>query len=273
MAKNRSRLFNPARADRTANSDEMAAAKKDRTQMFNQLALLFLVMTVIMLACYALILAVPGLVPAQLRPVAPVTITLPATITPSITPTSTRTPHPTNTPTNTLPPSPTATETVPPSETPRPSPTLLGGRKGTPQSSPTPTLTSTPTIAGTATPTKSPLNYTADLTYQRAQLYGTSWAGIAGLVLDPNLKHQQNIDVRAWGDPPLGADGQTLPSGTFVQYGLSGWQFTLGDQPMSGKWHVQLIDEKGNPLSPIVDIEMDGDPSANLAYIIFQQNH
>ena len=92
-------------------------------------------------------------------------------------------------------------------------------------------------------------------------------------MLDPNLKHQPNIDVRAWGDPPLGPDGQTLPSGTFVQYGLSGWQFTLGDKPMSGKWHVQLVDEKGSPLSPVVDIEMNSDPSSNLAYIIFQQNH
>ena len=269
MAKNRVRLPNLSPANPTANSDELAVVKKDRTQMFNQLALLFLVMTVILLACYALALAVPSLVPASLRPAALITITLPATMPPSLTPTPTRTPHPTNTPTNTLPPSQTPTETVQPTSTP----TLLGGRKGTPASARTSTPTSTPTVAGTATPTKSPLNYTADLSYQRAQLYGTSWAGIAGLVLDSQLKHQQNIDVRAWGDPPLGLDGQTLPSGTFAQYGLSGWQFTLGDKPMTGKWHVQLVDEKGSPLSPVVDIEMNSDPSFNLAYIIFQQNH
>ncbi|HEY4722810.1 MAG TPA: hypothetical protein VII92_13235, partial [Anaerolineae bacterium] len=49
----------------------------------------------------------------------------------------------------------------------------------------TPTPTGTPTVAGTATSTKSPFNYEVlDFHYQRHQLNGTQWAGIAGLVFE-----------------------------------------------------------------------------------------
>jgi hypothetical protein len=47
----------------------------------------------------------------------------------------------------------------------------------------------------------------------------------------------------------------------------------LGDKPVSGKYNVQLLGSNGEPISPIVEIELKGDPRANLAYIIFRQNH
>jgi hypothetical protein len=109
--------------------------------------------------------------------------------------------------------------------------------------------------------------------YQRAQLYGTNWSGIAGLIFGLDLKHQPGIGVKAWGDEPLGPDGQLLPSGTKPNYGASGWEFTLGDKPISGVYNVQLYDSNGAPISPIVEIELKGDPRANLAYVIFRQNH
>ena len=34
-----------------------------------------------------------------------------------------------------------------------------------------------------------------------------------------------------------------------------------------------LLGPTGEPISPIVEIELKGDPRANLAYVIFRQNH
>jgi hypothetical protein len=79
--------------------------------------------------------------------------------------------------------------------------------------------------------------------------------------------------VKAWGDAPLGAEGQLLPSGIAPQYGASGWEFTLGDRPVNGKYNVQLLGSNGEAISPIVEIDLKGDPRANLAYVIFRQNH
>jgi hypothetical protein len=105
-------------------------------------------------------------------------------------------------------------------------------------------------------------------------LYGVNWAGIAGRVFGPNLKGEQiNIIVHAWGDAPLGSQGITVTSGTKTAYGPSGWEFYLGDKPAFGKWHVQLLADDGQPLSAVIDLEMKGDPRANLAYVLFNQNH
>jgi hypothetical protein len=109
------------------------------------------------------------------------------------------------------------------------------------------------------------------LIYQRAQLYGVNWAGIAGVVFGLDKAYQPNIDVHAWGDAPLGPDGQTWPSGIAPQYGPSGFEFKLGNRPAFGKWRVQLVDADGAPLSDVVEIEMQGDPLSNLAYLIFRQ--
>ena len=239
-----------------------SAATQDRARLLNQLTALFLGLSLIVLLCDALIFFIPQINPiAAWRPIQAAQLpTSGPTSTPTITPTPTRTPRPTNTPTFTASPSPTPGVS--------PSVPLTGTRRGA-----TPTLTLTPTPAGTPTPTLSPFNYTAELIYQRAQLYGTNWAGIAGLVLGVDRKHQPNIDVHVWGDPPLGPQGQTIASGTHIQYGPSGWEFTLGDKPAFGKWNVQLVGPDGTPLSPIVEVEMQGDPRANLAYVIFLQNH
>ncbi len=259
MAKSRSQLFNSARSAEPPTGDEAAVAK-DRSTLFNQLALLFVVLTPLALIVYLAIFLVPNL---PINPLPPIVVgqVVPAgpTRTPTETSTPTRTPHPTNTPTPTSTPAPTDTPTV-----------IVTVRPG---STRTPTPTAKPIGSRTVTPTRAPFNYTAELIYQYNQNYGVVWGGIAGVVLDPNLKHQQNINVHAWGDPPLGPDGQLAVSGTFPRYGLSGWEFTLDSKPAFGNWHVQLVDDNGKPLSEVVDIVMKGDPHANMAYIIFQQNH
>jgi hypothetical protein len=130
-------------------------------------------------------------------------------------------------------------------ETATPHPTLNLKTTGTPRGSILATRTSTPTATPTAGPTESPFTYTAEVLYQRAQLYGTNWSGIAGLIFGLDLKHQPGIGVKAWGDAPLGPEGQLLPSGTAPQYGPSGFEFTLGDKPISGKYNVQLLGATG----------------------------
>jgi hypothetical protein len=100
-----------------------------------------------------------------------------------------------------------------------------------------------------------------------------NWAGIAGYVLGLDRKHQTNIVIRAWGDPPLGAQGQEIASGIAPQYGVSGFEFTLGSQPVTGEWKVQLVADDGQPLSDVITIRMNSDPRTNLAFIWFEQNH
>lgn len=229
-----------------------------RSRLLNTLTLLFLVLSGLVALWYVIIF----LAPEALNPFPPsiglATSTPGPTDAPTIPPTPSRTPRLTNTWTAMPSPSPTA------SATPVITRTLTG------RETPTPSFTPGPSPTPTHTP--SPFSYVARVEYQRST-YGLNWAGIAGLVFGIERKHQTNILVRAWGDPPLGSEGQELPSGIAVQYGVSGFEFTLGDGPVTGQWNVQLIADDGSPLSDIIQIEMQSDPRANLAFVIFEQNH
>lgn len=234
-----------------------------RSRLFNRLTTLVLAFTVLTVACYALIFVMPDLPINPFRPSAADVAALPTgpprpTHTPTHTPTASHTPRPTNTPTDTPTPTPTLT----------PTPVITRTVKGTPTPSPSPT----PGPSLTPSPTFSPFNYVARVELQRS-IYGSNWAGIAGYVLGKDRKHQTNIVVHAWGDAPLGATGQQLASGIAPQYGVSGFEFTLGDKPMIGTWNVQLVGDDGKPLSDVIPIKMDGDPRYNLAFIWFEQNH
>ena len=243
-----------------------------RARLYNTLTLALLVLSVVICAAYAvLFVAAPQGVAAPPTPLrfatgAQAAGTPGPTDTPAVTPTPShglsgaegRTPRPTNTSTHTPGPSntPTATPIITVTLTGRETPTR------TPTSSPTPT----------PSPTRSPFNYVASVEYQRS-IYGQNWVGIAGLVYGLDGKHQTNILVRAWGDSPLGAEGLEIPSGSAVQYGVSGFEFTLGDKPVIGRWSVQLMAGDGKPLSDVIPVEMNSDPRLNLAYIVFVQNH
>lgn len=264
MARRRIRLFNqPHRDNNTADAraDEAIVAR-DRSNLYNQLSLLFLALAFIVLVYVGVTFVLPDHPLNPLPPLAPAMVLTPL---PTFTPTTTPTPTATRRPTNTPAPTATATRTPTPSPSPEPTRTPRPGETIAPSDTPTPEPTSTPV----ATP--APFAYTAEVIYQRAQLYGTNWAGVAGLVFDLNGKYQPNIDVKAWGDEPLGPEGKILPSGTAPQYGPSGWEFRLGNRPAFGRWQVQLIDANGAPLSDVVEIEMQGDPLGNLAYVIFRQ--
>ncbi len=266
----RRRFFNRSKSTDAAPATRSRQRNPGQAKWYNRLALLLLLLTPVVFICYLLIFMDPALPFNPLPPNPNAAQALP-TLAPTLTPQPTYTP--TRTPTNTGTPTATPRPTWTPIATATKRPTLDLTTTGTPRGSflatRTPTATPTPTVG----PTKSPFNYTAEVLYQRAQLYGTNWSGIAGLIFGLDLKHQPGIGVKAWGDEPLGPDGQLLPSGTASQYGPSGWEFTLGDKPVSGKYNVQLYGSTGEPISPIVEIELKGDPRANLAYVIFRQNH
>ncbi len=228
-----------------------------RARLFNTLTGVLLALSGLTLAGYALIFAIDpfGSSSVAFRS----TPTPGPTHTPTVTPTPSSTPRLTNTPTHTPTPSPTLTAT----------PVITRTVSG----SATPTPPATPGPSPTPTRTLSPFNYVMiRLEYSRSN-YGLNWAGIAGLVFGLDRKHQTNILIRAWGDPPLGAEGQETVSSVAQQYGISGFEFTLGDKPVTGKWNIQLIGDDGQPLSDAIPIEMTGDPRLNLAFVIFEQNH
>jgi hypothetical protein len=262
------RLFNRSKSTDAVPATRSRQRKPGEAKWYNRLALILLLLTPVVFICYLLIFINPALL---LNPFPPSTAQALATLAPTLTPQPTYTPTrtPTNTGTPTVTPRPTWTPMATATRRPTLDLTITGTPRGSLLATRTPTATPTPTVG----PTKSPFNYTAEVLYQRAQLYGTNWSGIAGLIFGLDLKHQPGIGVKAWGDEPLGPDGQLLPSGTASQYGPSGWEFTLGDKPISGKYNVQLYGSTGEPISPIVEIELKGDPRANLAYIIFRQNH
>ena len=271
----RRRFFNRSKAQSGMSNSTGATRRRraasSRSGLFNGLTLTFLILTVLVLVCYLTIFLIPTLPLNPFPPYSVAVATFAPTITPQPTHPATYTPTSTSTPTNTPTATPTATPTFTPSSTSQSR--TSGTRTSTPRGFVEPSRTPTPTITPTAGPTQSPFNYTAEVLYQRAQLYGTNWSGIAGLIFGLDLKHQPGIGVQAWGDDPLGPNGRLLPSGTAPQYGPSGWEFTLGDKPISGNYNVQLLGPTGEPLSPVVQIELAGDPRANLAYIIFRQNH
>jgi hypothetical protein len=246
-----------------------STAAPDRSQLYNRLAGALLILTPLLFLCYLLIFMVPTLPINPFKPYAAALATFAPTLTLQPTYTPTRTPTSTSTPINTLRPTFTRTSTA----TPKPTLDLRTPITGTVRASLFATRTPSPTASPTSGPTQSPFLYTAEVVYQRAQLYGINWSGIAGLIFSLDLKHQPGIGVKAWGDAPLGAEGQLLPSGTAPQYGPSGWEFTLGDRPVNGKYNVQLLGSNGEAISPIVEIDLKGDPRANLAYVIFRQNH
>ncbi len=266
----RRRFFNRSKSTDTTPAPAAPARQRNPGQVkwYNRLALIFLLLTPLLFICYLLILINPTFL---LNPFPPRTAQALATLAPTLTPQPTYTP--TRTPTNTGTPTVTPRPTWTTAATATPHPTLDLKVTGTPRGSLLATRTPTGTPTPTPGPTQSPFNYTAEVLYQRAQLYGTNWSGIAGLIFGLDLKHQPGIGVKAWGDEPLGPSGQLLPSGTASQYGPSGWEFTLGDKPISGKYYVQLYGSTGEAISPIVEVELKGDPRANLAYIIFRQNH
>ncbi len=185
---------------------------------------------------------------------------------------------------------PTATPTLlalPPTWTPTPSPT--------PDYSPTPPPTVTPTepivvIIGTPienleTPEPTETNVPGGFAFMRqsdpqaisVNLYdasrGCGWMGVAGRVVDE--QNRPVTGIRVWLRGTL--DGKrvdmTSLTGTAAQYGPSGYEFTIANQPIAsrGLLSVRLLDQANLPLSERVVFDTFAECEKNLILIDFKK--
>ncbi len=237
--------------------------RKDEGGIWNSLTTLLIIGMVLMVGYFALIYIDPYL---PINPFPP--IPFPAQI---ILPTATETPTaikefpPTWTQTVTL--EPTETNTLrPPTET------------NTPYSIPhtpgptTPTKTSSPTVKPNMPYeiSGSPVPVASTFTHPDS---GCSWMGVGGQVLD--LKNAPITGVTIQLSGVLGDKYLDMLSltGTALEYGPAGYEFTLSDKPIASKktlW-LQLLDQAGLPLSAKVYFDTTTDCKTNLIIIKFKQ--
>jgi hypothetical protein len=269
--------------------------KRGAAIFFNLITLVFCVLTFVMAG---LILGIAGDAIEAPEALAPATEVPPPTLvvfepptalpswTPSITPTptdtATSTPSATYTPsaTHTASATPTVTDTLTPTATYTPLPTFTRipptstpTKTNTPTNTPTDTPSPSPTgPTSTPTPTLSPYAFTVQppspiMRENYGNTLGCSWQGLAGLVTTDVGEPVIGIQVRVETDG--GAPLATL-SGTSLFYGPSGWELTLGNQPVNAVYRVSLW--SGNEqLSPTVTIVFPGTCQENLATINFIQ--
>lgn len=180
---------------------------------------------------------------------------------------------------------PTSTATPPPSSTPVPKqPT----RTFTPTSTPvTPTVTFTPSPTVTETPTPgpspTPTIYSAYPFILRGEIkvipgatfpdHDTCKLWVAGQAYDLQGAPMQGITMMLGG----ALDGKTLYqlslTGTALQYGQAGFEFTVADKPVNSKqsaW-VALFDQAMLPLSGKIYFDTYDDCSKNLILVNFRQ--
>ncbi len=254
--------------------------------LFNVLALLLVVLSLLCLGSVALIFAAPDMVPPEFRvPTEPVIIpiptasftpvfsptslvpTFPPTWTPQFTPTDTLTPLPTDTPTPTSTNTNTPTFTVTPSKTLTPTITLTPSKTWTMSpTGPTPTRTRTlapfPYVLQNGRPT-----YMANW----SNTAGCKWLGIAGQVFDLNGRAVQGLYVHQEG----GGLTQDAPTGSKPAYGTGGYEIFLADHVFNttDTFKLQLRDGAGNQLSGWYTIPTYEDCAKNLILVNFVQDH
>ncbi len=208
----------------------------------------------------------PTLIPVAVVPTLTPTPTperLLPTFTPRI-PTATPTPLPTNTrrPTST----PTATPIFP---------------TKTPTRTPTPTATNTPLPTPTGpTPTPSPTLSAFPFTKSDVSPFylqnfansaGCTWMGVAGEVLDLNRNPvlPGSYVVHVWGS---GIDAR-LVVGSAPDYGPSGWEQFLFNEPVVRDYNVQLETPNGTAVSQVYRFQTRASCNENLVKFDFVQNH
>ena len=102
---------------------------------------------------------------------------------------------------------------------------------------------------------------------------GCGWMGVAGRVVDE--QNRPVTGIRVWLRGTL--DGKrvdmTSLTGTAAQYGPSGYEFTIANQPLEsrGSLSVRLLDQANLPLSERVVFDTFADCEKNLILIDFKK--
>ena len=186
----------------------------------------------------------PTITPLQMEPTWTVTATVvtppTATLLPSITPPATN----------------TAANLMPDTATPVPTDTL--------------TITPTPKALFSV----SSVNSIESVIIPHLQTAGCSWLGVGGTVDDQNSSPIIGIVVRLAGTLDGRSVELTTVSGVSPEYGKSGFEFVLGDTPVSSRdtVYVQLLDQAGLPLSDRIYIDTSDDCTKNLVLVRFKKN-
>jgi len=166
-------------------------------------------------------------------------------------------------------PSPVPTDTLAPSQTPR-----------TPTE--TVTLTATPTVTPTQGPTATPtinsaypfiLDTTSVISGDVFHANEGCKLWVAGQALDLQRAPVVGITVMLGGNLNRSGLYQLSLTGTALQYGPAGYEFTIADEPARSNqsvW-VMLLDQTGIPLSNRIYFDTFEDCSKNLILVNFRQ--
>ena len=227
----------------------------NRNQLYNQLTMLCLGLTVALVAIYLLIFLIRPFKPST----TPSVIVQEPTTAPTPTLVLTWTPTPVS-------PTPTPRATFTPSKTGTVRPTLA------PSVSPTPTIN--PLI-----PTRSPYKYTASQPILMPDKYGAAcgnWGGVGGQVFNIDGSPSKGVSVVGWGGPVSEQNKLVFVSGSQSRinkfYGGDGAYELYVGAPGNFDFNV-VVYENSQMVSPVVKIRMVDDCMRDLALINFQRNH
>lgn len=144
---------------------------------------------------------------------------------------------------------------------------------------PSPTLVSLVTPSITPTPTKTPkAPFSANVSYRESTIIhpeaACNWQGVYGTVVDANNADMLYFQIRLIGFYNRKTVDAFAVSGMFPANGKSGFEFLLGNTPISskGELYIQIFDQAGLPLSDKYYIDTFKDCSKNLALVRFKKN-
>lgn len=228
-------------------------------QMWNTLSMVMLGLTVLTTIYYTVLFVSPSLAPFGSRAEPTIAILY-------LTPT----PKPTRPPTHTLAPTVPPTWTPSPTNTPLPPPTTRPPRTNTPTRTKV-IFTRPPTATGSPTPTRHPYPFQlSERGVEFTQYFlgpGCNWLGIGGEVVDMEGEPIMGISVVLNGG---GLNNIITPSGSRPEYGPSGWEHYLDNEPKQGTFVIQLW-HQGQPVSEEVQVNTTRDCRKNLALLVFEQ--
>jgi hypothetical protein len=264
----------------------MAQRRSLWTGLFDAITVLFVSLTVAVIALVVLILDNPN---TPLNPFPPPTVapilqlpTLTPSATPTATPTATYTPSITPTPSATF--TPTDTDTPTPSATPTATATQV--INGTPMpvqpapDLPTPTLPPlddgsggmVPGLAGgVPTPTLAPFPFmAAPVRYQaNTDAQGCQWLSVAGTISGLAGEPLPGLAVQIVGE----SFRSVRFSGSAERWGEAGFEFQVGVAPRPATFTLYVIGPAGTPISETVTVETGTTCDTNIALVDFVQNH
>lgn len=163
------------------------------------------------------------------------------------------------------------------------SPTLVMTPSNTPRPTFTPLSTNTPFSLVPPTKTPKPTNTPkAPFSATSQQVESTiihpdlacNWAGIGGTIVDANGSHVIGMVVVLRGTLNGTTIEQPTVSGINKEYGLSGFEFVLGNAPVASSktLYVQLVDQANVPLSDKFFVNTSAECGKNLVLVRFKKN-